>query len=266
MAGLKTNEYWRWRNRVWEIIETEPFTVQSSFMLLEAIAQCFNKAKWPDSLRISNKRLEAMVNCGQSTLDDRRKELVRRGLIEVDKGHKNTAATYRIIPVHRIYNTDDSGDDSGDSSGTPEHNKTLSTNNKEREAPALDEVKAYWQESGFINSDPEAFYDYYTDKGWGKSWKAKARNWERKERTEYKALDREQAVAEIAQVFASNDLAATAAKDWVNGQYDSGECLTAKEIKLIRPALLPHCKDGQAAADRFADAKNLEALLNGYQL
>lgn len=46
---------------------------------------------------------------------------------------------------------------------------------------ALEEVQAYWSEKELLGV-PEAFFDYWNDHGWGKDWRARARNWSRKER------------------------------------------------------------------------------------
>lgn len=58
--------------------------------------------------------------------------------------------------------------------------------------PSLDEVKAYCEETGLVKMDPEKFLDYYAGRGWSTSsgpvsdWKALARNWERREKTDGK--------------------------------------------------------------------------------
>lgn len=56
--------------------------------------------------------------------------------------------------------------------------------------PTLDDVKAYCQEKGLSNVDPEKFVDFYSSKGWMvgknkmKDWKAAVRNWSRSQRQE----------------------------------------------------------------------------------
>lgn len=47
---------------------------------------------------------------------------------------------------------------------------------RENTAPALDEIKNFVKENG-LNLDPQYFFDYYTEAGFPKSWKATARRW-----------------------------------------------------------------------------------------
>lgn len=68
-------------------------------------------------------------------------------------------------------------------------------NTKEKKAtfkiPTIEEVRAYCQERK-NNVDPEAFFDFYTSKGWKvgrdpmRDWKAAVRNWERRDKAEPK--------------------------------------------------------------------------------
>lgn len=47
---------------------------------------------------------------------------------------------------------------------------------RENTAPALDEIKQFVKENG-LNLDPQYFFDYYSEAGFPKSWKATARRW-----------------------------------------------------------------------------------------
>lgn len=47
---------------------------------------------------------------------------------------------------------------------------------RESTAPALDEIKQFVKENG-LNLDPQYFFDYYSEAGFPKSWKATARRW-----------------------------------------------------------------------------------------
>lgn len=260
MADLKKN-YWKWRRALWDgpAKEIEP----GDFMLLEAIVECFNRAGWPEKYSIANARLMDLTGAAERTLHDRRKRLINKGLISVEKGHKNTAAVYQICVLtaaHRGYSGYNCGDDCGDDCGRPPHNKTTLENEK-REAPDLKDVKAYFEEQGLINSDAVLFFEHYHPDGWGKDWNKQARMWEQRERC-YKKLNREQALAEIKKEFESNATAATAATVWTNRLYEAGSFLTATEINLIRPTLLRDCESGNDAAARFEHAATLEDLLD----
>ena len=77
-----------------------------------------------------------------------------------------------------------------------QHNKTESVAGKPPRArfvpPTVEEVRAYCTQKGF-GFDPEKFIDNYASKGWMigsakmKDWKAAARNWNRRDKSEAKA-------------------------------------------------------------------------------
>ncbi len=59
---------------------------------------------------------------------------------------------------------------------------------EEREsiAPALDEIKNFVKENG-LNLDPQYFFDYYSEAGFPRSWKATARRWSKENNETEKA-------------------------------------------------------------------------------
>ena len=64
---------------------------------------------------------------------------------------------------------------------TTDKTRTIITKKQEKQerentAPALDEIKNFVKEKG-LNLDPQYFFDYYTEAGFPRSWKATARRW-----------------------------------------------------------------------------------------
>lgn len=70
---------------------------------------------------------------------------------------------------------------STDDQQTTNSTRTIITNKQEKQerestAPALDEIKNFVKENG-LNLDPQYFFDYYSEAGFPRSWKATARRW-----------------------------------------------------------------------------------------
>jgi hypothetical protein len=64
---------------------------------------------------------------------------------------------------------------------TINNTRTIITKKQEKQeregtAPALDEINQFVKENG-LNLDPQYFFDYYTEAGFPRSWKATARRW-----------------------------------------------------------------------------------------
>lgn len=64
---------------------------------------------------------------------------------------------------------------------TTDNTRTIITKKQEKQerestAPALDEIKNFVRENG-LNLDPQYFFEYYTEAGFPRSWKATARRW-----------------------------------------------------------------------------------------
>ena len=64
---------------------------------------------------------------------------------------------------------------------TTDNTRTIITKKQEKQerestAPALDEIKNFVKNNG-LNLDPQYFFDYYTEAGFPRSWKATARRW-----------------------------------------------------------------------------------------
>ena len=57
---------------------------------------------------------------------------------------------------------------------------------RENTAPALDEIKQYVRDNG-LNLDPQYFFDYYSEAGFPRSWKATARRWSKENNETEKA-------------------------------------------------------------------------------
>ena len=57
---------------------------------------------------------------------------------------------------------------------------------RENTAPALDEIKNFVKENG-LNLDPQYFFDYYSEAGFPRSWKATARRWSKENNETEKA-------------------------------------------------------------------------------
>lgn len=64
---------------------------------------------------------------------------------------------------------------------TTDNTRTIITKKQEKQerestAPALDEIKKFVRDNG-LNLDPQYFFDYYSEAGFPRSWKATARRW-----------------------------------------------------------------------------------------
>lgn len=76
-----------------------------------------------------------------------------------------------------------------------DNTRTIITKKQEKQerestAPALDEIKNFVKEKG-LNLDPQYFFDYYTEAGFPKSWKATARRWSKENNETEKARRRD---------------------------------------------------------------------------
>lgn len=74
---------------------------------------------------------------------------------------------------------------------TTDNTRTRITKKQEKQerestAPALDEIKQFVRENG-LNLDPQYFFDYYTEAGFPRSWKATARRWSKENNETEKA-------------------------------------------------------------------------------
>ena len=67
---------------------------------------------------------------------------------------------------------------------------------RESTAPALDEIKNFVKENG-LNLDPQYFFDYYTEAGFPRSWKATARRWSKENNEAEKARKQDPKVVPI---------------------------------------------------------------------
>lgn len=84
---------------------------------------------------------------------------------------------------------------------TTDNTRTRITKKQEKQeregtAPALDEIKNFVKDNG-LNLDPQYFFDYYTEAGFPRSWKATARRWSKENNEAEKARKQDPKVVPI---------------------------------------------------------------------
>ena len=93
----RINAFWNWRM-------FNPVS-DKAMALYFAILHCANRAGFPDEVCIPNSTLLSMVDMERRDLFRVRNVLDQAGLIQVDKGKKGQAATYRLSLISDKYGT-----------------------------------------------------------------------------------------------------------------------------------------------------------------
>lgn len=175
-----------------------------------------NKSMWAEWFEVGNRILSLFVGLDERNLLRTKKGLKEKGLIDFTPGKRGQPTKYRLFMPGEIdsmskytgkndIETDILTDIETDIETTPQTRmntgaekplrlKTKDIRRRERKKsksfspPNIEEVKAYFAEKGY-HTDPQYFYDYFTEGDWHdsngkpvKSWKQKAVQWEKHEK------------------------------------------------------------------------------------
>lgn len=200
----RINAYWNWR-----MFNSVSDKAQALYF---ALLHCANRAGFPNELCVPNSTLLSMVNISLRELFNVRNTLEQVGLVEIVKGKKGQAATYKFRQISELYctnsgsnsftNTDTNSFTNTDTNSSniyrqrqDEDIKEVLPNGNTKKSrfipPTVDAVSEYCLERN-NGIDAQAFVDFYTANGWvqGKGqkpirdWKACIRTWEQKRKQE----------------------------------------------------------------------------------
>lgn len=192
----RINAYWNWR-----VFNSVSDKAQALYF---ALLHCANRAGFPNELCVPNSTLLSIVNMSLRELFNVRNTLEQVGLVEIVKGKKGQAATYRFCQISELYCTNIGTNPYTNPDTNPYTNTDTNPSNIYRQRqdedikevlpkgntkksrftpPTVDEVKAYCKER-HNTVNPERFVSWYEANGWKvgknpmKDWKAAVRTWE----------------------------------------------------------------------------------------
>ncbi len=166
----------------------------------------FNRAGWPEMVRIDANRLMLMIDAEtKKTVYRARDKLVEAGWITYEKGKKGSPTIFRLVDTQIRCNhytkNDTKNDTKSDTKNDTKSDTHIKTKDLEKEntpteykrknfaPPTVDEVRAYCEQR-HNGIDPEAFVAFYASKGWMvgknkmKDWKMAVVTWERQRKPE----------------------------------------------------------------------------------